>query len=211
MAAKGLAKVYVSVTTLDRDLARRMEPRAPTPERRLEAIAAARRGRRAGRRDGRADRAGGQRRRDREDPGARLRRRRARGGLRDAAAAAGIARPVPRMAGRELPRQAQAHAVAGAIDARRQGLRVAMGPAHGGLRPLRLDDRPPVRDRRAQARLSREGLRAAHRPVQAAGAARPRGRGSCRCSEATSSRVWRSRDRRRRSRGARSASSRAAM
>jgi DNA repair photolyase len=39
MAAKGLAKVYVSVTTLDRDLARRMEPRAPTPERRLEAVA----------------------------------------------------------------------------------------------------------------------------------------------------------------------------
>ncbi len=39
MAAKGLAKVYVSVTTLNRDLARRMEPRAPTPERRLEAIA----------------------------------------------------------------------------------------------------------------------------------------------------------------------------
>jgi DNA repair photolyase len=39
MAEKGLAKVYVSVTTLDRDLARRMEPRAPTPERRLEAIA----------------------------------------------------------------------------------------------------------------------------------------------------------------------------
>ena len=40
MAAKGLAKVYISVTTLDRDLARRMEPRAPTPERRLEAVAA---------------------------------------------------------------------------------------------------------------------------------------------------------------------------
>ena len=40
MAAKGLAKVYLSVTTLDRDLARRMEPRAPTPERRLEAIQA---------------------------------------------------------------------------------------------------------------------------------------------------------------------------
>jgi DNA repair photolyase len=38
MAAKGLAKVYVSVTTLDRELARRMEPRAPTPGRRLEAI-----------------------------------------------------------------------------------------------------------------------------------------------------------------------------
>jgi DNA repair photolyase len=40
MAAKGLAKVYVSVTTLDREIARRMEPRAPTPERRLEAIEA---------------------------------------------------------------------------------------------------------------------------------------------------------------------------
>jgi DNA repair photolyase len=39
MAAKGLVKVYLSVTTLERDLARRMEPRAPTPERRLEAIA----------------------------------------------------------------------------------------------------------------------------------------------------------------------------
>ncbi len=39
-AARGLAQVCVSVTTLDRDLARRLEPRAPTPERRLEAIRA---------------------------------------------------------------------------------------------------------------------------------------------------------------------------
>jgi DNA repair photolyase len=38
MAAKGLAKVYLSVTTLDADLARKMEPRAPTPARRIEAI-----------------------------------------------------------------------------------------------------------------------------------------------------------------------------
>ena len=38
MAADGLVKVFVSVTTVDRALARRMEPRAPTPERRLEAI-----------------------------------------------------------------------------------------------------------------------------------------------------------------------------
>ena len=38
MAAKGLAKVGVSVTTLDRDLARRMEPRASTPGKRLEAL-----------------------------------------------------------------------------------------------------------------------------------------------------------------------------
>jgi len=40
MAREGLAKVFVSVTTLDRTLARKMEPRAPTPEKRLEAIAA---------------------------------------------------------------------------------------------------------------------------------------------------------------------------
>lgn len=38
MAAKGLAKVALSVTTLDRRIARAMEPRAATPEKRLEAI-----------------------------------------------------------------------------------------------------------------------------------------------------------------------------
>jgi DNA repair photolyase len=38
MAAHKLAAVTISVTTLDRDLARRLEPRAPTPARRLEAI-----------------------------------------------------------------------------------------------------------------------------------------------------------------------------
>lgn len=40
MARKGLAQVCVSVTTLDRGLARTMEPRAPTPARRLETIRA---------------------------------------------------------------------------------------------------------------------------------------------------------------------------
>jgi DNA repair photolyase len=40
MAKDRLAVVTVSVTTLDRELARRMEPRAATPERRLETIAA---------------------------------------------------------------------------------------------------------------------------------------------------------------------------
>jgi DNA repair photolyase len=40
MARDNLAVVTVSVTTLDRDLARRMEPRAATPERRLETITA---------------------------------------------------------------------------------------------------------------------------------------------------------------------------
>lgn len=38
MAAQGLARVGVSVTTLDADLSRRMEPRAPAPARRLETI-----------------------------------------------------------------------------------------------------------------------------------------------------------------------------
>src|SRR5438067_6404630 len=40
MARDNLAVVTVSVTTLDRDLARHMEPRAATPERRIETIAA---------------------------------------------------------------------------------------------------------------------------------------------------------------------------
>jgi DNA repair photolyase len=40
MAEKGLAKVALSITTLDRQLARSMEPRAATPERRLEALKA---------------------------------------------------------------------------------------------------------------------------------------------------------------------------
>ena len=40
MAEKGLAAVGISVCTLDRRLARAMEPRAPTPERRLKTIAA---------------------------------------------------------------------------------------------------------------------------------------------------------------------------
>ncbi len=38
MAAKGLAKVAMSVTTLDRRVARAMEPRAATPMKRLDAI-----------------------------------------------------------------------------------------------------------------------------------------------------------------------------
>jgi DNA repair photolyase len=38
MAADGLAKVAISITTLDRHVARAMEPRAATPPRRLDAI-----------------------------------------------------------------------------------------------------------------------------------------------------------------------------
>lgn len=39
MARRDLVLVYLSVTTLDRDLARRLEPRAATPDRRLHAVA----------------------------------------------------------------------------------------------------------------------------------------------------------------------------
>ncbi len=38
MAARGLVNVALSITTLDRDLARRLEPRASTPHRRLDAM-----------------------------------------------------------------------------------------------------------------------------------------------------------------------------
>jgi DNA repair photolyase len=40
MAAEGLVRVAVSITSLDRKLARSMEPRAATPERRLQAVRA---------------------------------------------------------------------------------------------------------------------------------------------------------------------------
>lgn len=38
MAAKGLARVAISITTLDPKLARALEPRAPTPSKRLETV-----------------------------------------------------------------------------------------------------------------------------------------------------------------------------
>ncbi len=40
MAAKNMARVYISITTLDRDLARSLEPRAAAPPRRLQAVRA---------------------------------------------------------------------------------------------------------------------------------------------------------------------------
>ena len=38
MAARRMARVYLSITTLDRELARKMEPRAAAPQRRLQAL-----------------------------------------------------------------------------------------------------------------------------------------------------------------------------
>ena len=176
MARDGLVKVFVSVTTLDRGLARQMEPRAPTPQKRLEAIEALND---AGVPAGvmaapvipaindeeletiltRAYSAGA-----------------ARGKLCRAAAAERIARHVPRMAASPLSRPAQARGVADAVDARGQGLRSPVGPAHGRLRPLRLDDRAPVRDGRAPAWLPRNVAGAAHGPVPQAGRRADRGR-----------------------------------
>jgi len=40
MAAKNLVRVYVSIAMLDRELARKLDPRAPTPQRRLATIRA---------------------------------------------------------------------------------------------------------------------------------------------------------------------------
>jgi len=40
MAAKGLVRVFVSIAMLDRDLARKLDPRAPAPRRRLAIISA---------------------------------------------------------------------------------------------------------------------------------------------------------------------------
>ncbi len=40
MAARNMARVYISITTLDRDTARTLEPRAAAPPRRLQAIRA---------------------------------------------------------------------------------------------------------------------------------------------------------------------------
>ena len=69
MASRGLVKVAISVTTLDRRIARKMEPRAATPPQRLEAIKALSRGRRAGRGHGGPHHPGHQRQRDRAHPG----------------------------------------------------------------------------------------------------------------------------------------------
>ena len=153
MAERGLAKVALSVTTLDRMLARTMEPRAATPTKRLEAI---RQLSEAGiptsvmvapivpgltdqeiERILDAARAAGATRRR----------------LCAASAAAGSQPDLQGLAAAPLSRPLPACDVAGALDARRQGLRFGMGQAHEGHRPLCLADRPPLRDRGAAARL----------------------------------------------------------
>ena len=152
MAERGLVKVALSVTTLDRKLARAMEPRASTPDRRLETL---------------------KRLVDAGVPASvmvapvipgltdmemeRILERaaaagRAPGGLCAAEAAARDRRSVHRMAASQLPRPRQPRVVADALDPRRQTVRGEMGRAHDGRRPLCLDDRPEVRACRRAAR-----------------------------------------------------------
>ncbi len=156
MARDGLVKVFLSVTTLDRALARKMEPRAPTPEKRIEAIA-------------RLNEAG-------VPAGVMVApvipavndseietilTRASAAGAREAGY---IVLRLP-LELRDMFREwLQVHfpdrlkrSVSLVQSMRgRQGLRGAVGPADGGLRPIRLDDRPPLRDGGAAARLQRD-------------------------------------------------------
>jgi hypothetical protein len=121
MAERNLVVVAVSVTTLDRKLARIMEPR-------LDARAAdrrhppAQRGGRSGAGRRLADDPGPERSRDGGDPGAGGQGRGHERLLHRPSPAAGDQGPVPRMAGGRGSRPGRAGDVAGAPDARRQGL-----------------------------------------------------------------------------------------
>ena len=127
MAELGLARVALSVTTLDRKLARAMEPRAATPPRRLETIRACiRRAFRSGvmfapvipalndERDGKVLAAAA-------EAGADNRR------LRAAAPAAGDQGSVSRMAGGERAGSRQARDVAGALTCAAARITTASG------------------------------------------------------------------------------------
>jgi DNA repair photolyase len=144
MAEKGLAKVGLSVTTLDRKLARLMEPRASTPSKRLEAIKA-------------LSEAGipstvmmapviPASTTTRSNGCWMPARRLARQCELCAAAPADRSQPaVSRLAAAALSGPLPPRHVAGPLDARRQGLRRRVRQAHEGCRSLCLADRPPFR------------------------------------------------------------------
>ena len=170
MAERNLAKVALSVTTLDPKLARVMEPRAATPARRLEAL---RQLSAAGVptsvmvapvipaiNDAEIERI--------LDAAAALGRE--GGGLRAAAPAARSARLVPRMADGEFPRPLPPCVQAGARHARRQGLRFRLGQANDRGGSGRLDDRPAVRGRLREARPQQGPDQSHHRAFFAAAA-----------------------------------------
>ena len=141
MAKRNLAEVFVSITTLDKDLARAMEPRASAPHRRLEAIRALLGGRHPDRRHDGAHDPGAERPRDGSDPrGGQGRGRDARGlhrpapAARDQGTVRGMAAPAPARPRRE-------GAVAGSPDARRRALPVGIRRAHARRGAAR---RPPA-------------------------------------------------------------------
>ena len=116
MAAKNLAQVAISVTTLDGALARTMEPRAASPTRRLAAMAEFVAAGHSDSRAGGADDPWAERCRTGEDP---ARRRQCRGvarGLRAAAPAVGDPGPVRGVDRQALPEPGAKSVVAGAAD-----------------------------------------------------------------------------------------------
>ena len=180
MAERNLAKVALSVTTLDPKLARVMEPRAATPARRLDAL--------------RQLSAAGVPTSVMVAPvipainDAEIER------ILDAAAALGVkgagyvllrlpleVRDLFRewlMA--NFPGSLPPCIQAGARHARRQGLRLRLGQADDRRRPDRLDDRPPLRSRLREARSQQRSA-----PVSPPSISRRRGRKqrSSACSE----------------------------
>ncbi len=159
MAKRDLAKVALSVTTLDPKLARTHGAARGDAAAAAGDAAAAVRGRHADVGHGRAGHPGAQRRRDRAHP-------RCRGGSRRAEAGYVLLR-LP-LEVRDLfrewlmanyPDRYRARVHADPRHARRQGLRLHLGQAHEGHRARCLDDRPPLRDRlrKSSASTSREG------------------------------------------------------
>ena len=187
MARRNLAEVFVSITTLDKDLARAMEPRASAPHRRLEAIRALSA---AGIPTGVMTAPMIPGLNDHEMEAileAAQRRRRHACRLHRPAPAARDQGPVPGMAAPAPARPRRAGAVAGSPDARRRALPGRVRPAHARRRP----DRPaperalhrggeapraqphplPARNHglpRARARAHRPGRRQARRTADEA-------------------------------------------
>ena len=108
MAAKGLVRVFVSIAMLDRELARKLDPRAAAPHRRLrDRSRRFMRRRRAGRRQRRAGHSAAHRSRARGDSRGGRGGRRAARRLDDAAAAARGRAALPRLARRRTTRCAR--------------------------------------------------------------------------------------------------------
>ena len=173
MAAARLAAVYVSITTLDPKLARMMEPRAASPQRRLRTHRDAGARRRAGGRERVADDPVPQRARARAHS-----RGRGGGGRQPrlqhrAAPALGSEPAVPAMAGAAFPRARGAHHGAGARDARRPRQRRPLRLAHDGQGVWAQLLRQRFDKASARLGLNRERIELDLTPVQAAARRRP--------------------------------------